>query len=80
MKHIYEASNTIEANLLKGLLENEGIETFIDGEYLQSGIGELPASGIVTLSVEEDDVEQALKIIEAYDAGEYEIKDDDTKQ
>jgi hypothetical protein len=74
MRHIYEASNTIEANLLKGLLENEGIESFIDGEYLQSGIGELPASGIVTLSVEEDDVEKALKIIESYEAGEYEIK------
>lgn len=80
MRHIYEANNTIEANLLKGLLEQEGIEAFVNGEYLQGGIGELPASGIVTLSVEEDDVEQALTIIEAYDAGEYEIKDGDTRQ
>lgn len=74
MRHIYEASNTLEANLLKGLLENEGIETFINGEYLTGGIGELPLSGIVTLSVEEDDVVKALSIIEAYEAGEYEIK------
>jgi len=77
MQIVYEAANTIEANLLKGLLEQEGIETFINGEYLAGGIGELPVTGIVNLSVEEDDVEKALKVIEAYDAGEYSLQDDD---
>lgn len=79
MRNIYEAANTIEANLLKGLLEQEGIEVFINGEYLQGGIGELPVSGIVTLSVEEDDVAAALKLIEAYEAGEYALQDEDAK-
>ena len=46
MRNLYEASNAIEANLLKGLLETEGIEVFIRGEYLQGGIGDLPVSGI----------------------------------
>ncbi|MBD3670473.1 MAG: DUF2007 domain-containing protein [Gammaproteobacteria bacterium] len=71
MRNIYEASNNVEANLLKGLLEQEGIEIFVNGEYLSGGIGELPVSGLVTLSVEEDDVARALKVIEAYEAGEY---------
>jgi hypothetical protein len=74
MRHIYEASHTIEANLLKGLLEAEGIEVFVNGEYLQGGVGDLPVSGIITLSVEEDDADAALKTIEAYEAGEYELK------
>jgi len=74
MRHIYEAAHTIEANLLKGLLETEGIEVFVNGEYLQGGIGDLPVSGIITLSVEEDDADAALKAIEAYEAGEYELK------
>jgi len=77
MQNIYEAANTIEANLLKGLLEQEGIETFVNGEYLVGGIGELPVSGIVNLSVEEDDMAKALKIIEAYEAGEYSLQDDE---
>jgi hypothetical protein len=79
MRNLYEAANTIEANLLKGLLEREGIEVFINGEYLQGGIGDLPVSGIITLSVEEDDVAAALKIIEDYEAGEYALQDEDTK-
>jgi hypothetical protein len=79
MRNLYEAANTIEANLLKGLLEREGIEVFINGEYLQGGIGDLPVSGIITLSVEEDDVAAALKIIEDYEAGEYALQDEETK-
>jgi hypothetical protein len=78
MEILYEAANTIEANLLKGLLEQEGIEIFVNGEYLTGGIGELPVSGIVTLSVEEDDMAKALKIIEAYEAGEYALQGDDS--
>jgi len=77
MQIVYEAANTIEANLLKGLLEQEGIETFVNGEYLVGAIGELPVSGIVNLSVEEDDMAKALKIIEAYEAGEYSLQDDE---
>lgn len=77
MRNIYEASNTIEANLLKGLLEREGIETFVNGEYLTGGIGDLPVSGIVTLSVEEDDIANAMKIIEDYESGAYSLGEDD---
>lgn len=76
MQIIYEASNTIEANILKGLLEQEGIEIFVNGEYLTGGIGDLPVSGIVTLSVEEDDMAKALRVIEAYEAGDYSLGED----
>jgi hypothetical protein len=80
MQIIYEAANTIEANLLKGLLEQEGIEIFVNGEYLSGGIGELPVSGIITLSVEEDDMAKAIKIIEAYEKGEYALSGEEIPQ
>ncbi|MBD3610202.1 MAG: DUF2007 domain-containing protein [Gammaproteobacteria bacterium] len=75
LQRIYEARDTIEASLIKGLLEQEGIESWIDGQYLQGGIGELPAFGIVGISVEVDDVSTALKIVSDYDAGKFSIHD-----
>ncbi|MDH5183070.1 MAG: DUF2007 domain-containing protein [Gammaproteobacteria bacterium] len=74
---VYEAANTFEANLLKGLLEQQGIEVTIAGEYLQGGIGELPVAGLVTLSVEEIDLLAAQKIIKDYEAGVYALEDED---
>jgi hypothetical protein len=63
MKVIYQAENAIDANLLKGLLEQDGIMAFVNGQYLQGGIGELPASGLITVSVGDDEEEAALKIV-----------------
>lgn len=74
MRTIYQVVNIKKANLVKGLLEPEGIEVFINGEYREGGIDELPVSGIITLSVEEDDVANALNIIEAYETGEHTLK------
>ena len=42
MKVIYQAENAIDANLLKGWLEQDGIMAFVNGEFLQGGVGELP--------------------------------------
>jgi hypothetical protein len=64
MQIIYRAENSIDANLLKGLLEQHGIMAFVNGEFLQGGIGELPASGLVTVSVNESDVAEARAIAE----------------
>lgn len=40
---IYRAANAIEAHLLRGLLESEGIPVRLSGEDLAGAIGELPA-------------------------------------
>ncbi|MBD1390189.1 DUF2007 domain-containing protein [Neiella sp. HB171785] len=40
---LYQAANSIEANLLAGLLNHCGIATELRGEALGGAIGELPA-------------------------------------
>ncbi|GMW06630.1 MAG: hypothetical protein AMXMBFR8_14270 [Nevskiales bacterium] len=47
MKRIYEAANAIEAHMIVHLLGQAGIEGRVEGEYLQGGVGELPAVGLV---------------------------------
>lgn len=75
MKKIFDASNTIEANLLKNILEQEGIAVHISGEYLQGGMGELPAMGLVSIMVEDEDSSRAEKIIRDWEQGAYAIKE-----
>ena len=64
MKTVLHALNSVEANVVKGLLENEGIPCSVLGEYLQGAIGELPPTGLIRVVVNEDDYEQARLIIE----------------
>jgi hypothetical protein len=67
VKIIYTAENIIDANLVKAALAEDGIESFIAGEYLTGAIGQLPAWDIVKVMVSDIDVERALPIAEAVD-------------
>lgn len=69
---IYEANNTIEANILKGRLAQEGISAFIAGEYLQGGMGELPALGLIRVMVDEIYENRARTLIAAWQKEESE--------
>ena len=73
MKTLYEPSNALEAQMLHDLLLQEGISTRIDGAYLQGGVGELPASGLVRLVVEEHDYERGRDVIKRWEATEVPI-------
>ena len=64
MKTVLHALDSIEANLIKGLLESEGIKSQILGEYLQGAIGELPANNLIRVVVDESDYEKASAIID----------------
>ena len=66
MKTVLHALDLIEANLVKGLLENEGIACNVVGEYLQGAIGELPTNGLIRVVVNEEDYDQANEIIEGW--------------
>ncbi len=70
---IYQATNTLEAHLLKGLLAAEGIEAIILGEALQGGAGELPVFGVVRLAVAAEDVGRARELVRDYEAGRLEL-------
>jgi hypothetical protein len=65
---IYHAANSLDANMIKGLLAQYNIESFIQGEYLQGGAGELPAADLVTVSVINAHKTEARKIIAEWEA------------
>ena len=64
---IYSAQNAVDAHIVKGLLEQQGISARVNGEYLQGGIGELPLIGLVTVSVAEEDYEKATSVLSEYE-------------
>lgn len=68
---VLHALDAIEANLIKGLLESEGVQSSVLGEYLQGGVGELPPQGLIRVVVEEQDYEQAKAIIENWNTAKF---------
>ncbi len=68
MKVVLHALNSVEANLAKGLLENEGIQCSVLGEYLQGAIGELPAIGLIRVVVKDEDFTQARSILDNWNS------------
>ena len=71
MQRIYDANDLIEAHIVKGMLEQQNIDVYIGGYYLQGGIGELPASGNVSIWVADEQIEQAIEIIKEYDSNSF---------
>lgn len=69
LMRVYRAANAIEAHLLKGMLEQSGIQVWLAGECLAAGVGELPANVIeVELRVRRRDAAAARRLIEACEA------------
>ena len=42
MKKVYVADNLVDAGLIKGLLENQGVECLVKNQSLAGALGELP--------------------------------------
>ena len=68
MMTVYNAVNSIEGYLIKNLLEQQEIPAFVLGEHLQSGVGEIPAIGLIRVSVSDSDYQRAKEIIDEWDA------------
>lgn len=68
MKSVFDASSNIEAHLVMHQLQQAGIDARIEGEYLQGGIGELPAAGNIRVMVDERHVDEARLVIAEWDA------------
>lgn len=64
---IYHAANSLDANMIKSLLEQYKIRAFIQGEYLQGGAGELAAADLVTVSVDNEHQAEARKFIDEWE-------------
>lgn len=61
---VFHALNSIEAHAIKIYLIGNGIDAWVEGDYLQGGMGELPALGIVKVYVREEDTDRATRLIE----------------
>lgn len=73
MVKVFTAKNSIEANIVKGMLEANDIPAYVDGEYLQGAIGELAAIDFSFVSVNELDLEKAKNLVNEYETGSYTI-------
>jgi len=68
MKCVYEASDVLEAHVIQGLLEQHRISSFIEGEHLIGAVGELPASQLVRILVNNDDLIEGASLMRDYDS------------
>jgi Putative prokaryotic signal transducing protein len=74
---IYRAANIADAHLMRQLLENEGIPAFIQGEYLQGAVGELPANTEILVHVADENAEAARVIVDEWESAEPVVMEDD---
>jgi len=67
MKRLCRAANLPEAHILRGLLEQAGIETMVFNEHAQSGVGHLPVMDAwPELWVGEADAQRAAAVLEEF--------------
>lgn len=60
---VYESNGLVEAHLMKNMLNQANIHSYIHGESLVGGIGDLQAIGLVRVMVDEKDYDTAKEII-----------------
>lgn len=77
MQIVYQAAHSADAQLVRGLLAQEGIRSFVFGGALEGGAGLLPVGGSVRVEVADEDVERARAIIDEWQAAEVPESDDD---
>jgi putative signal transducing protein len=73
MVKVFTAKNSIEANIVKGMLEVNDIPAYVEGEYLQGAIGELAAIDFAFVSVDEVNESKALNLVNEYETGSYSV-------
>ncbi|MGB1402642.1 MAG: putative signal transducing protein [Porticoccaceae bacterium] len=74
---VYQGSDYFEAQLLAGLMEQAGLQVFLQGVALQGGLGDLPALGHLSITVDDADRDCAVAIVQAYEQGDYALQDED---
>ncbi len=67
MKRLCRVANLPEAHILRGVLEQSGIETRVFNQHAQGGVGQLPVMDAwPELWVEEEDIERAAAVLDAF--------------
>jgi hypothetical protein len=70
MQIVYRAANLSDAHLIRQLMEAEGIPAFVQGEYLQGAVGELPANTEVLVRVPDEHVDAARAVVDDWENSE----------
>ncbi|MEE1867642.1 MULTISPECIES: putative signal transducing protein [Pseudomonas] len=70
MQRIYEPESLLEAEMLIGMLESEGIKVHLIGRDLMGAMGDLPMQGLLALAVADDQAEYARQMIAAYNSAQ----------
>ena len=70
MKIVFNARDIIEAHIVSGMLNANGIKTYIGGYYLQGGIGEACGFNFANIQVADEDYKIALPFISEYESAE----------
>lgn len=70
MKIIYKAKDIIEAHIVAGMLNANGIETHVGGYYLQGGVGDVAVFDFANVQVADEDVVTALPLVAEYEGTE----------
>ncbi len=66
MRCVYQARDGLEAHVVADLLQQVGIAARVQGDLLQGGMGELPASGLVAVWVDNEEEARARELVEEY--------------
>jgi len=67
MKRLCRAANLPEAHILRGMLEQAGIEAMVFNEHAQGGVGQLPVMDAwPELWVAEADAQRAAAVLEEF--------------
>lgn len=69
MQIAYRARDITEAHIVAGLLRANGIEAHVGGHYLQGAMGEIGTADFSNIHVSDDDLYQARKLVQEYEAG-----------
>lgn len=80
MQIIFRANDILEAHIIAGMLNSQGIATYVGGHYLQGAVGDLSALGFANVFVADDQTEQAEQLLRDYQQAEwvdYPLAEDD---
>ncbi|MNJ30671.1 hypothetical protein D3C77_252780 [compost metagenome] len=70
MQRIYEPESLLEAQMLMGMLDSEGVTVHLVGRDLIGAMGDLPMQGLLGLAVADDQADYARQLIAAYNAAQ----------
>lgn len=70
MKKAFQSDNYLEAQIVLGLLNNDGFAVESSGNFLLGGIGELPAADLYILRVPDAEYSAAKQLVTDYENGD----------